>query len=240
MGPDFIMTLAPVATALLEPLYPAYAPFPQTPIPGHLSGFSYAALEREAGDLISWYNTQFYNGWGDASNIGWYQTVLSRGWPSKKVVFGVLTNARHGGSGHVPLRRLADVARALHAQFGHDFGGMMGWEYWRSDGRGAETLVDNTLEPRQAGSHPPWHWARTLGLTIRGLYAPGVAGGGRGIEAPGIGGHPPAPTAGAPPAPWPEKDIAFLVEMGTSRPQVVAAMNMTNGDVDQAAAILFS
>ena len=51
-GSSFLITLAPVATALLvgQP---------------HLSGptFDYHQLERERGHEIAWYNTQFYNGW---------------------------------------------------------------------------------------------------------------------------------------------------------------------------------
>ena len=50
---NFIITLAPVATALM----PAALYF------RHLSGFSYHALERSHGDKVDWYNVQFYNGW---------------------------------------------------------------------------------------------------------------------------------------------------------------------------------
>lgn len=53
-GPEFIITLAPVATALL----------PGSP---HLSGpaFDYRMLETLRGHEIAWYNTQFYCGWGE-------------------------------------------------------------------------------------------------------------------------------------------------------------------------------
>lgn len=240
MGPSFIITLAPVATALLEPLYPAYAPFPSTPIPGHLSGFSYAALEREVGEHIAWYNTQFYNGWGDASSVAWYLQVLARGWNPRKVVFGVLTNAAHGGSGFVGLGPLTDVLRALHARLSTSFGGVMGWEYWRSNGTGSR-IVDRNLAPGPKGHHPPWHWVRTVALTIRGQNAINTISGGRGVERPGIEGNALAPGLVPPPAqaPFPEKDIAFLCEMGIERSQAIAAMNMTNGNVDQAAGILF-
>ena len=49
-GPGFIITLAPVATALLEE--------------GNLSGFDYIQLEHDYGYLINWYNAQFYSGFG--------------------------------------------------------------------------------------------------------------------------------------------------------------------------------
>ncbi|KMU83223.1 hypothetical protein CIHG_01005 [Coccidioides immitis H538.4] len=50
-GDEFIITLAPVATAMVHGLR-------------HLSGFDYRALETARGSKISWYNVQFYNGWG--------------------------------------------------------------------------------------------------------------------------------------------------------------------------------
>ncbi|KAM3419431.1 hypothetical protein BST61_g5357 [Cercospora zeina] len=65
-GPDFLITLAPVATALL----------PNQP---HLSGpaFDYRLLEQMRGHEIAWYNTQFYCGWGDASSTAWYDAIMS-------------------------------------------------------------------------------------------------------------------------------------------------------------------
>lgn len=49
-GSDFIITFAPVASALLEE--------------GNISGFDYIQLEQQNGYLISWYNAQFYSGFG--------------------------------------------------------------------------------------------------------------------------------------------------------------------------------
>ncbi|GAB1202260.1 hypothetical protein APSETT445_000871 [Aspergillus pseudonomiae] len=54
LGDSFIITLAPVAAALLGI--------------GNLSGFDYRELERQRASKISWYNTQFYNGWGPADD----------------------------------------------------------------------------------------------------------------------------------------------------------------------------
>ena len=63
-GREFLITLAPVATALLlgQP---------------HLSGFNYFELERQRGGEIAWYNTQFYCGWGDASTTFWYDAIMA-------------------------------------------------------------------------------------------------------------------------------------------------------------------
>src|SRR5262249_39775602 len=54
-GPGFIITMAPVAMALLDP-------------EKNLSGFDYEALEVMRSKEIAWYNTQFYCGWGNLSN----------------------------------------------------------------------------------------------------------------------------------------------------------------------------
>ncbi len=86
-GPAFLITLAPVATALLPGLR-------------HLSGFNYARLESTRGHDIAWYNNQFYCGWGDASSTVWYDAIISAGWKPEKVVMGLITNP-HLGAGHV-------------------------------------------------------------------------------------------------------------------------------------------
>lgn len=117
-GRDFIITLAPVATALM-----AGRP--------HLSGFDYRLLEAARGSSIAWYNTQFYNGWGGLHNPAAYDEIMRNGWPAHKVVAGMLTNPRHGGSGYVPLELTAAVISNLVEKY-PNFGGCSGWEFWRS------------------------------------------------------------------------------------------------------------
>lgn len=80
-GPDFLITLAPVATALL----------PGQP---HLSGpeFDYRVLEQLRGEEIAWYNTQLYCGWGDAGTTAWYDAIIRAGWNPEKVVMGLISN----------------------------------------------------------------------------------------------------------------------------------------------------
>ena len=140
MGAAFILTMAPVATALLPPLF--HMP--------HLSGFSYFDLEDEAGSLISWYNTQFYCGWGNAANKWWYEAVLSAGWDPAKVVFGLITSPANG-SGFVDLAKISDVLALLCTRYPR-FGGVMGWEYFNS-------------EP--AGEARPWEWANAMAAALK-------------------------------------------------------------------------
>lgn len=115
-GQGFIITLAPVATALM-----AGRP--------HLSGFDHRLLEAARGASIAWYNTQFYNGWGGLHNTAAYDEIMRNGWKPERIVAGMLTNPRHGGSGYVPLETTAAVLSLLVEKY-PNFGGVMGWEYW--------------------------------------------------------------------------------------------------------------
>ncbi|KAI0854409.1 glycoside hydrolase family 18 protein [Daldinia vernicosa] len=131
-GPDFIITLAPVATALLDPRR-------------NLSGFDYEALEVMRGKQIAWYNAQFYCGWGDASTPVMYEMCIARGWPPEKVVVGLVT-APDNGPGWVPFEVLGPTLAVLRHQFSK-FGGVMGWEYF------------NGLP---GGKERPWEWAQRI------------------------------------------------------------------------------
>ncbi|RMZ75416.1 hypothetical protein DV738_g5506, partial [Chaetothyriales sp. CBS 135597] len=118
-GGEFLITLAPVATALM----------PGRP---HLSGFDYGQLEAARGAAISWYNVQFYNGWGGIDTPAAYDQIMRLGfWRPERVVAGMLTHPRHGGSGYVPLTQTAAVLSYLVERY-PTFGGVMGWEYWQS------------------------------------------------------------------------------------------------------------
>lgn len=115
-GSDFVITMAPVATALLgRP---------------HLSGFDYEALEVMRGSSIAWYNTQFYNNWGRLESFIDYDAILRQGWKPEKVVVGVLTNPGLG-HGYIEFENLKRTLAAL-TQFYPGFGGVMGWEYFNS------------------------------------------------------------------------------------------------------------
>lgn len=100
MGPQFLVSMAPTASALTpDPNIPISIPvFGLTPSLPHLSGFSYFRLEgdKQLKPIISWYNTQFYCGWGDASTIEGYDKIIRAGWDPSRVVLGVVTNPRNG------------------------------------------------------------------------------------------------------------------------------------------------
>ncbi|KAK3114349.1 hypothetical protein LTR53_007436 [Teratosphaeriaceae sp. CCFEE 6253] len=144
-GAAFLVTLAPVATALLigQP---------------HLSGpaFNYHVLEQMRGHEIAWYNAQFYNGWGDCSTSFWYDAIVSTGWRPEKIVVGLLTNPTNGPSGYVALQdvdRVLTVMRSRHP----NFGGVMGWEYF------------NAL-PGDRGR--PWEWASHMSRVLNAPLPP--------------------------------------------------------------------
>ncbi|KAA8573432.1 hypothetical protein EYC84_005017 [Monilinia fructicola] len=107
-GSGFIITLAPVAAALISER------------PEHnLSGFNYEALEVMRGSSIAWYNTQFYCGWGDMSKTAGYDMMMMRGWPAHKVVVGMVTNPGNG-NGWVPFEILREVLLNLKLRYPTD------------------------------------------------------------------------------------------------------------------------
>ncbi|KAF2472565.1 Pkinase-domain-containing protein [Lindgomyces ingoldianus] len=252
-GPEFLITMAPVATALIpDPNIPAHLrpprpvlaggprPNPLHPTLPHLSGFSYPELECSvAGREISWYNTQFYCGWGDASSTQWYEAIIAAGWKPEKIVMGVVTNPGNG-AGHVGIGKLRDVLGRLRDKYknvGKGFGGVMGWEYFNSGDHDQDIVevasLDLNNETVQAG------WVAALGRILR-------------VE------NPPYPQTSRPqfnvtpdqirqmvttlpdaPAPWPEETVNNLVVLGFSKQEAIAALNATDGNVELAAGFLF-
>ncbi|KAH6845521.1 glycoside hydrolase family 18 protein [Chaetomium sp. MPI-CAGE-AT-0009] len=137
-GPGFLITMAPVASALLDPRK-------------NLSGFDYKVLEGLRGNEIAWYNAQFYCGWGDCSNPVMYEMLLARGWPPEKIVVGLVTTPQNGG-GWVPWNMLGIVLPLLVGRHPR-FGGVMGWEYFNS---------------LPGGEERPWEWAQSMTALLRG------------------------------------------------------------------------
>ncbi|KAL4894584.1 glycoside hydrolase [Aspergillus ambiguus] len=137
LGDGFIITLAPVAAALFGA--------------GNLSGFDYRELEQQRASKISWYNTQFYNGWGMANDPRMYAAIISQGWSPQRVVYGLLTNPGNGSQGYVPPEMLAAVLGVLIEQY-PNFGGVMGWEYFNS---------------RPGERDKPWQWAAQMSLIMK-------------------------------------------------------------------------
>ncbi|HEX4791635.1 MAG TPA: glycosyl hydrolase family 18 protein [Actinospica sp.] len=132
-GSGFLITMAPVATALEGG--------------GNLSGFSYDDLVHDDGSAIDWYNAQFYCGWGDLSSTAGYDAIVDYGLvPASKVVAGAITNPSNCGSGYVAPSQLESTLSALVSEHS-DFGGVAGWEYFDS-------------EP--GGTAAPWEWAADM------------------------------------------------------------------------------
>ncbi|KAJ6448144.1 glycoside hydrolase superfamily [Mycena sanguinolenta] len=92
-GADFVITLAPVATAFTGGT--------------NLSRFSYTALEKQVGDDIAWYNAQFY-GTSDLTTEP-FDDVVSNGWDPARFTIGMATSPDF----HTGIFPLSD----LHAVF---------------------------------------------------------------------------------------------------------------------------
>ncbi|KAG6028026.1 hypothetical protein E4U41_000790 [Claviceps citrina] len=135
-GSDFIITLAPVASALRNG--------------GNLSGFNYTRLDARRGSKISFYNSQFYSGFGTMASPSDYVSIVSHGFAASRVVAGQLT-APGNGYGYIPYEQLNATAVALRSQYGQ-MGGVMGWEYFNS-------------EP--GGAAEPWKWAQVMTQILR-------------------------------------------------------------------------
>jgi hypothetical protein len=252
-GPQFLITMAPVATALIpDPNVPPHlrpprpmlasgpSPNPLHPTLPHLSGFSYPELECSVyGKEIAWYNTQFYCGWGDAGTTAWYDAIIAAGWKPDKVVLGVVTNPGNG-AGHVPVRKLRDVCALLREKYkniGSGFGGVMGWEYFNC-GEHEEDLVhvselELNNETVQAG------WVSALGRVLRTveLQHPQTSRPPLGVTAEQI--RQMVTRLPEARASWPEDEVQKLVVLGFARQEALAALNATDGNVEMAAGFLF-
>lgn len=137
-GPDFVITLSPVASALRG------GP--------NLSGFSYLTLEEQLGDEIAFYNAQFYNGFGSMNKTDEFDRIVKFGWDPQKIVVGQIT-APTNGYGHVPFKNLNVTIAALRKKYGHEsIGGVMGWEYFNSG---------------PVGVAAPWRWAQIMTAILR-------------------------------------------------------------------------
>ncbi|KZZ88173.1 endo-N-acetyl-beta-D-glucosaminidase precursor [Moelleriella libera RCEF 2490] len=115
-GPDFILTLAPVASALRGG--------------GNLSGFNYDDLENSKGNDIDFYNAQFYSGFGSMAKTQDFDRIVSNDYDSTRVVAGQLTSPRNG-NGYIPYSQLNATVISLRKKYGQ-IGGVMGWEYFNS------------------------------------------------------------------------------------------------------------
>ncbi|KAI1112906.1 glycoside hydrolase superfamily [Nemania sp. NC0429] len=135
-GKNFIITLAPVASALRGG--------------DNLSkGVDYVTLEKEKGSKIAWYNAQFYSGFGTMEYTDDYVKIINNKFEARRVVAGVLTNKIHGG-GYIELDTLKKTLKKLKETYGNEFGGVAGWDYQKS-------LPDEMS---------PWKWAQVMRDTL--------------------------------------------------------------------------
>ncbi|EWC44657.1 hypothetical protein DRE_06553 [Drechslerella stenobrocha 248] len=209
-GNNFLITMAPVATAMWPEGKGA-----------SLSGFDYQVLDRQAvsatkpgGKLVNWYNCQFYNGWGDARSTAWYDYIITvGGWDPSRIVMGVLDNGRNGGSGFVPLAKLVATTQKIRSRF-PDMGGVIGWEYFNAG--------------QMDGLSQPWQWVKAISGA---LYDPIPAGGSSKVSISSAA--PPEPVA-----PW-QSAVDALTAAGAGHFDAIKALNVTGGDVGLAKVLLF-
>ncbi|MEU6174248.1 glycosyl hydrolase family 18 protein [Streptantibioticus parmotrematis] len=120
-GSSFVIAMAPVASDLSGGST-------------YSGGFDYRTLEQDVGSDISWYNAQFYCGWGDLSGTSDYDAVVSAGFAASRVVAGTVTNSANC-SGYVDPSTLDSTLRSLVSEHS-DFAGVAGWEYFNAQGSG--------------------------------------------------------------------------------------------------------
>jgi hypothetical protein len=132
---------------------------------------------------------------------------------------GLITNPSNG-AGHVAWPQMQNVLRSLRTRH-PGFGGVMGWEYF------------NALP---GGSEKPWEWVANMGNVLRTPLSPAA------VMQPQIPIRPydqPMSQLPRPPHPFPAADVKTLQDLGFSQMQAVAALNMTGGNVEYAAGLLF-
>ncbi|KAH6677708.1 glycoside hydrolase superfamily [Halenospora varia] len=144
-GSDFIITMAPLASALSDPLGQ------------NLSGFSYFDLDAYATvpgsdeKLISWFNGMFYGGF--ARGPPFFQSVVENGWDPSRVVMGVLDCSEDGQpNGFVHIETLQKTIRDLREMY-PGFGGVAGWEYHDAG------MSDWDF-------YEPWLWVKKVGQAL--------------------------------------------------------------------------
>ncbi|KAF7356903.1 S5A-REDUCTASE domain-containing protein [Mycena venus] len=142
-GDDFIITLAPVASALIEG--------------ANLSGFDYIELEKRVGHKISWYNAQFYSGFGTFFPTDMYIEIVNfgKGLHPSRLVATTFTSPDEG-FGFIDIDEVAQSVAELAQMQNFTFGGVGGWEYWNS---------------LPGGENQPYLWAQLMHDTMDQIKA---------------------------------------------------------------------
>jgi hypothetical protein len=197
MGPDFIITMAPVASALVSPSG------------GDLSGFSYFDLDTQAvasggTKLVSWYNGQFYSGFGSPQDTSTYDSIISAGWDPARIVMGIL-DSPNDGSGYVSTSTVQSTVSSLKSKY-PTFGGVDGWEYF-------DAGVGD-------GDAQPYQWVQAIGSSVFGTASK------RSTKT--------RAAASYPPHPFSEEAVSSLKAAGATHYEAVRALNLTSGDATAA------
>ncbi|KAK7031427.1 S5A-reductase domain-containing protein [Favolaschia claudopus] len=142
-GDHFIITLAPVASALVE------GP--------NLSGFDYIELEKRVGHKISWYNAQFYSGFGSFFPDDLYLEIVNfgSGIHPNRLVATTFTSPDEG-FGFVDLDSVVSSIQDLAFRHDFNFGGIGGWEYFNS---------------LPGGKEQPYLWAQMMSDAMKQIKA---------------------------------------------------------------------
>lgn len=194
MGPNFLITMAPVASALASSSG------------GDLSGFSYFDLDAQAvasdgTKLVSWYNGQFYSGFGSPQDTSSYDQIVSAGWDPARVVMGVLDSPTDG-SGYVDTATVESTVSSLKSKY-PTFGGVDGWEYFDA-GSGD-------------GDAQPYQWVQAIASSLSGTASK------RAVKA--------RTASALPPHSFANEAVASLTASGATHFEAVRALNRTGGDV---------
>jgi len=147
MGPKFLITMVPLASALADEAG-------QNP-----SGFSYFDLDELATvpgsdrKLISWFNGMFYGGFSRGPPL--YQSVIDAGWDPERVVMTVLDCANDGQpNGFLRIETLRKTIIDLRGMY-PKFGGLAGWEYHDAGASDSDDMQ-------------PWTWVKMVGQALFG------------------------------------------------------------------------
>lgn len=206
-GPNFYITMAPVGTGML----PTFGL-------NDISGINYQSLDAQAtsttrpsGKLVSWYNVQLYNGWGDASSQVYYDLIiLYQQFAANRIVLGVLDSSHDGGSGWYSLATYQNTIKQLRANF-PTFGGVVGWEYFNAGDSDGLATPDLWVKGISAALSAP-----TTSLP-KANYA--------------------TTPAAAPKSPWPSQ-AAMLGKLGVNWAAANNALNITKGNLVNAEKML--
>lgn len=145
MGPSFLLTMTPIASALISEESQ------------NLSGFSYFELDALATvpgsdkKLVDWYNAQHYGHFSKGPPH--YEELMQAGWDPQRVVMGVLDCVDNGQpNNYIELGRLRGMLLDLREKF-EGFGGVAGWEYYNA-GLSYGAIME------------PWEWVKKVGEAV--------------------------------------------------------------------------